>query len=118
MLAHDEGAVSLILTQALRAPGTVVALGAELKAIIHFAGSRFFQAAALGADFSGGTNGSAFLHLNLKVFYREPTVSLRRRLRRTDEFPTLGLRLHQQGRRDVRPIHILHRRLFPPPVSY
>jgi hypothetical protein len=34
--------------------------------------------------------------------------------RRTDEFPALRLRLHQQGRRDAGPIHRLHRRRLPP----
>jgi hypothetical protein len=67
-----------------------------------------WPSAALRAGLSCRTNGLAFLHLNFEICPAKSPVFLRCGPGRSNEFPALGLRLHQLCRRHIRSVHILH----------
>src|SRR3989304_39389 len=114
MLANHQRAVTLAFPKTLAAQRTLVTVRAPFKPKVHFARALLFQAAALRALFSGRTNGAALLHVHSKILRTESPARARRGLSRTNHLAAFGLRLHQLFGRDIRPVHILDRRLLQP----
>src|SRR6516225_497258 len=89
-----------------------MAVSAPFKAIVHFASTFLFQAAALGAGLSGWAKGPALLDVNFEIGRVEPTILLRRRLSRANQLPPLSLHFDQLLRRHISSIDVLDGRLL------